>query len=323
MSLVLAAALVASTAALPNCSWDRPGLNPFMGNVVAAVDRYADIPAPVRAALKKRMAARQYDEIASIKRGSIDGKYNYTDLRDMHFGAGQVCQTVTRDKWSEKNEERGLVYCESGHCLIVPTVCRNVSRVTRGAIKAAEAPAGRADGGGGGGSGGTGGGSQTAAATPGELDFDAPSAGAAPASFAGRSADAALGWVGGGSQGTEAPRAGSSSGQAGPLAGSPFAGASFGGGGGSGGGGTSGLPPQRETPGVSFGPKPASPEPGTEPPYGPPNQFGPPPPSLQTTPVPEASTWALLASGLLMLAAATRHQRHQGRQRRLPVLNRV
>jgi hypothetical protein len=25
----------------------------------------------------------------------------------------------------------GLVYCEQEHCLIVPTVCRNVSRVTR------------------------------------------------------------------------------------------------------------------------------------------------------------------------------------------------
>jgi hypothetical protein len=323
MSLVLAAALVASTAALPNCSWDRPGVNPFMGNVVAAVDRYADIPAPVRMALKKRMAARQYDEIASIKRGSIDGKYNYTDLRDMHFGAGQVCQTVTREKWSDNTVERGLVYCESGHCLIVPTVCRNVSRVTRGAINAAEAeaPAGRAGGGAGGAGGGGGGdgGSQTAAASPGELDFDAPSAGAAPASFAGRSADAAPGWVGGGSLGTDGPRSGSGSGHAGPLAGSVFAGASFVGGGG-GGGGSGGLPPQREMPGVSFGPKPAAPAPGNEPPDGPPDRFGPPPPSLQTTPVPEASTWALLASGLLMLAAATRHRR---RQRRRPLLNRA
>ena len=317
MSLVLAAALVASTAALPNCSWDRPGVNPFMGNVVAAVDRYADIPAAVRATLKKRMAARQYDEVASIKRGSIDGKYNNTDLRDMHFGAGQVCQTVTRDKWSDKNEERGLVYCESGHCLIVPTVCRNVSRVTRGAIKAveAEAPAGRAGGGGGGGGGG--GASQTAAATPGELDFDAPSAGATPASVAGRSADRAPGWVGGGLA-SEGPRSGSGgTGSNGPLGGSTFAGGSFGGGGGgSGRGPESDLPPQRELPGVSFGPQPA---PGKEPPYGPPNRFTP-PPSLQTTPVPEASSWALLATGLLMLGLTSRRER---RERRQPLLNRA
>jgi hypothetical protein len=131
MSLVLAAALAASAGSLPVCSWDRPGHNPFMGDTVAAVDRYADIPAPVRAALKRRMAARQYDEVATIRRDSIEGRYSYGDLRDMHFGQGQVCRTVTRDKWAPGAVERGLVYCESEHCLIVPTVCRNVSRVTR------------------------------------------------------------------------------------------------------------------------------------------------------------------------------------------------
>jgi hypothetical protein len=102
-----------------------------MGDTVAAVDRYADIPAPVRAALKRRMAARQYDEVAAIRRDSIEGRYSYGDLRDMHIGQGQVCRAVTREKWAPGAVERGLVYCESGHCLIVPTVCRNVSRVTR------------------------------------------------------------------------------------------------------------------------------------------------------------------------------------------------
>jgi hypothetical protein len=131
MSIVLAAVLAASTASLPSCSWDRPGVNPFMGNVVAAVDRYADIPAPTRAALKARMAKRQYDDIATITRDGIAGQQRYTDLRDMHFGGGRVCQTVTRERWTPSTQERGLVYCEDGHCIIVPTVCRNVSRVTR------------------------------------------------------------------------------------------------------------------------------------------------------------------------------------------------
>jgi hypothetical protein len=145
MSLVLAAALAASAGSLPVCSWDRPGHNPFMGDTVAAVDRYADIPAPVRAALKRRMAARQYDEVATIRRDSIEGRYSYGDLRDMHFGQGQVCRTVTRDKWAPGAVERGLVYCESEHCLIVPTVCRNVSRVTR-APQPPAAAAGTGDG---------------------------------------------------------------------------------------------------------------------------------------------------------------------------------
>jgi hypothetical protein len=132
MSLALAASIAASAAALPTCSWDRPGHNPFVGDVVAAVDRYTDIPPPVRADLKKRIAERRYDEIAVIKRDAITGRHNYApEIREMHFGRGQVCGTVTRAKWSDAAEELGLVYCESGHCILIPTVCRNVSRITR------------------------------------------------------------------------------------------------------------------------------------------------------------------------------------------------
>ncbi|MBA4342334.1 MAG: hypothetical protein C0423_09300 [Methylibium sp.] len=136
MSILASIALAASTATLPQCSWDRPGVNPFMGDVVAAVDRYQDIPAPVRAKLKARMQARQYDEIALITRDGIEGKAQYgAEIRDMHFGAGSVCRTVTRAKWTAKMQERGLVYCEDGHCILVPTVCRNVSRIQRIAAK--------------------------------------------------------------------------------------------------------------------------------------------------------------------------------------------
>ncbi|MEF7617186.1 MHFG family PEP-CTERM protein [Aquincola sp. MAHUQ-54] len=144
-----------STVRVDNCSWDKPGHNPFMGDLVAAVDRYSDIPPDVRARLKKRMATREYDDLVTIQRDSIAGKQIYeSGIRDMHFGTNRVCGTVTRDKWSPAMQERGLVYCESGHCILVPTVCRNVSRITR------------ASGGGGG-----------AASGPGELTFDPPAAG--------------------------------------------------------------------------------------------------------------------------------------------------
>jgi hypothetical protein len=133
MSLAFVAALALSpTATAAQCSWDRPGVDPFMGNIPAAVDRYTDIPADVRARLKARMAKRQYDEIATIRRDSITGRHRYSEeLRDMHFGQGRVCRTVTRTRWAPDTVERGLVYCEAEHCIIVPTVCRNVSRVTR------------------------------------------------------------------------------------------------------------------------------------------------------------------------------------------------
>ena len=126
---------------LASCSWDSPGHNPFMGDVVAAVDRYGDIPAPVRATLKRRMQARQYDDIAAIRRDSIAGERSYEpQIRDMHFGPGRVCATVTRDRWTAQMSERGLVYCEGEHCILVPTVCRNVSRITRKPTLVAGAP---------------------------------------------------------------------------------------------------------------------------------------------------------------------------------------
>lgn len=134
MSLLatLAFAASASTASLPACSWDRPGVNPFMGDLVAAVDRYRDIPLATREKLKARMKVRAYDEIAVINRNGISGQASYApEIREMHFGRGTVCRTVTRDKWRLEHQERGLVYCEDGQCLIVPTVCRNLSRITR------------------------------------------------------------------------------------------------------------------------------------------------------------------------------------------------
>jgi hypothetical protein len=108
--------------------------------MAAAVDRYTDIPAVTRTALKARMAEQRYDDIAVIGRDHITGRYRYGGLRDMHFGTGRVCRTVTRLGWPAQAQERGLVYCEAGHCIIVPTVCRNVSRVTRQGAVAAQLP---------------------------------------------------------------------------------------------------------------------------------------------------------------------------------------
>lgn len=133
------------TVALDSCNWNRPGVNPFMGDVVAAVDRYTDIPADVRARLKARMAKREYDDMVSIRRDRIEGRagqqYGST-IRDMHFGTHQICRAVTRSAWTPAMKERGLVYCEGGQCILVPTVCRNVSRISRRAVDAehAEAP---------------------------------------------------------------------------------------------------------------------------------------------------------------------------------------
>jgi hypothetical protein len=125
--------VIAALAVAAACTWNAPGVDPFMGSVPAAVDAYRDIPADVRAALKLRLQRRTYDTVALITRDEIiaPGGERFGLLRDMHFGNGKVCREVSRAGWTDSMQERGLVYCEQGHCLIVPTVCRNVSRVTR------------------------------------------------------------------------------------------------------------------------------------------------------------------------------------------------
>lgn len=128
-TLALLFPLVASAA---ECDWNSPGHMPFSGDVPAAVERYQDIPADVRGRLRARMERRLYDEVVEISRYSITGAHAYSPvITGMHFGNGRVCDTVNRERWPLDARERGLVYCDQGHCVMVPTVCRNVSRVTR------------------------------------------------------------------------------------------------------------------------------------------------------------------------------------------------
>ena len=95
---------------IEQCSWDRPGRDPFMGDVVAAIDRYSDIPTAVRVRLKQRMQARRYDDLVDIRRDSIRGKAAYEpEIRDMHFGVDRVCHRVSRSGWSERLHGRGLL----------------------------------------------------------------------------------------------------------------------------------------------------------------------------------------------------------------------
>ena len=131
-ALVALLVMSASSYAANSCSWNAPGANPYTGSVPGAIDKYTDIPKTVRDKLKVRMEKREYDDIARISRDDITGKIgNYNNLRNMHFGSGRTCDTVDRSGWKPDVTERGLVYCEENYCIIVPTVCRNVSRIDR------------------------------------------------------------------------------------------------------------------------------------------------------------------------------------------------
>ena len=131
---VVALALILSMALgpmAPPCSWAHPGANPYRGNPVAALADF-DLPAPTRRKLAGLMAAHRYTDVAAITRDTISGAQDYTDLREMHSGRGQVCHGgVDRSAWAPGHTERGLVYCADDACVIVPTICNNVSLVTR------------------------------------------------------------------------------------------------------------------------------------------------------------------------------------------------
>lgn len=132
MSTLFAITLAAAATVQPSCSWDRPGANPYTGNTDAAIDRYTDIPERTRVKLKHRITYGNPDETVNITRDAITGKYVYNpEIRDMHFGAASVCHTVTRSKWSESRNEPGAVYCVDQHCILVPKICGNVSRIVR------------------------------------------------------------------------------------------------------------------------------------------------------------------------------------------------
>ncbi len=128
LQLVLSTSVVVAPA---GCSWAHPGANPYRGDPVQALADF-DMPEPTRAKLRSMMAGHRYTDVATITRDDIAGARGYTDLREMHSGGGRVCHgSVDRSAWSATRRERGLVYCADDACVIVPTICNNVSRVSR------------------------------------------------------------------------------------------------------------------------------------------------------------------------------------------------
>ena len=281
---------------LEDCSWNRPGADPFMGDVVAAVDRYTDIAPQVREQLKQRMRARQYDEIVVITRDAIRGKQQHYDARinQMHFGQGRVCRNVTRAGWSEEMEERGLVYCVQGECILVPTICRNVSRISQAG---SGAPAGAGGTGGPVGPAGYGGDAAPGGASAGIVTIGGPEEG--PPMW--DNPDALRGGVSiGGALPPAVPYHSSNSYEPVRLAGNTpsYSGGGSGSGGGGGGGGGGGYLP-RGTDGSSFvEANPVLPVvPGTD-------------PSILPA-VPEPQTWAMLLAGLALIGYGALRRKKQ------------
>lgn len=136
LGLLLGMTMVSSQAViLESCSWDNPGSNPYTNPTESAIDHYMDIAPAIRAKLKQRIKRHQYDDLVTITRDQIEGTHSYQpQITDMHFGGKtkpQICMTTTRTKWPTTRKEIGLVYCEGQTCILIPTICNNVSRITR------------------------------------------------------------------------------------------------------------------------------------------------------------------------------------------------
>lgn len=221
LQLLLSTVLVAVP---PPCSWAHPGANPYRGDPVHALDDL-DMPSSTRRGLREAMRAHRYTDVATISRDDIVGSHGdgYGDLREMHSGRGQVCHgAVDRSAWAPTRRERGLVYCAGEVCVIVPTICNNVSLVTRKPVRAAapdDAPIDIEPAAG-------------PAAAPDEAPADAAADALAPGEFLPASDDAA------------APAVAAGPGDLGSSGGFPGGGVPIGGGtgGGTGGGGGPGVP---------------------------------------------------------------------------------
>lgn len=127
--------LPASAANVINsCGWNHPGTHPYKGGAIQGINDYKDIPPDVRLRLISRVKKMDFDSAATISRNGISGGF-HPEITDMHFGSNTLCRDVNRDVWPTDHSEVGLTYCEGEYCLIIPTVCGNVSRIRRAESK--------------------------------------------------------------------------------------------------------------------------------------------------------------------------------------------
>lgn len=114
------------------CEWNA-GADRYVGSVPAAIAAYG-FPAATQAELIAQWEERRWADVVTIDRDSIRSRTaDYgPDMRQMNFGGkGRRCERVSRAKWTASHAETAIVLCADGECVAVPSVCSNVSRVTR------------------------------------------------------------------------------------------------------------------------------------------------------------------------------------------------
>lgn len=98
-----------------------------------AVHRLTDIPQATRDKLVAKIEARNKATLAqdhiTVTRDAITGRAGGWRVTDMNGGNGGICWgEVTRDTWMANRVERGLVFEADGYAIVYFSVCRNVAR---------------------------------------------------------------------------------------------------------------------------------------------------------------------------------------------------
>jgi hypothetical protein len=125
------------------CDWSNPGADPYTGGVAAAVARYGFPDAAQQEIVRKWRRIEMDGVVVITKDGAqpLSRRFVASDLRDMHYGRDKLCVgEVKRDGWPDGHVELASVYCAGQHCIAIPTVCRNVSRIAWAPAPLPEAP---------------------------------------------------------------------------------------------------------------------------------------------------------------------------------------
>lgn len=118
------------------CNWNNPGADPARGPTVAVVSRAVQsygFDTQDRALIVSKAQRLANDGYVRVTRDGIEAPAGSfaSNLRDMHYGKqGRWCAgPVKRDKWSDTDQQPGLVYCGRTNCIVVFVVCGNVARI--------------------------------------------------------------------------------------------------------------------------------------------------------------------------------------------------
>jgi hypothetical protein len=124
------AALGTTVAHAAPCDWSKPGAAPYRGQSVETALAAYDMPEHARAEIAGKVKTMLEDGIALITRDKITSPQGSVwGLRDMHWSGGMCTGPVSRQGWAADRVEAALIYCSGPHCIAIPVVCGNVSRI--------------------------------------------------------------------------------------------------------------------------------------------------------------------------------------------------